>query len=153
HYFGRALYRCARIMAIGFGAQVLVSSTTASLVRDALPSGASLRSLGTHRLKDLGEPEEPHQLVHRELIAEFPPLKSLDARPNNLPIEVSTFVGRVRELSEVRGLLETKRAVTITGAGGTGKTRLALQIAADAIEGFPDGVFFVPLATVSAPRL
>ena len=153
HYFGRALYRCARIMAIGFGAQVLVSSTTASLVRDALPSGASLRSLGTHRLKDLGEPEEPHQLVHRELIAEFPPLKSLDARPNNLPIEVSTFVGRVRELSEVRGLLETKRAVTITGAGGTGKTRLALQIAADAIEGFPDGVFFVPLAFVSAPGL
>src|SRR5439155_5506651 len=92
-------------------------------------------------------------LVHRELIAEFPPLKSLDARPNNLPIEVSTFVGRVRELSEVRGLLETKRAVTITGAGGTGKTRLALQIAADAIEGFPDGVFFVPLAFVSAPGL
>jgi predicted ATPase/class 3 adenylate cyclase len=153
HYFGRALYRCARLMATGFGAQVLLSSITASLVRDALPDGASMLSLGRHRLKDLGEPEEPYQLVHPELIAQFPPLKSLNARPNNLPVEVSTFVGRARELSEVRSLLETKRVVTVTGTGGTGKTRLALQTAAEAIDSFPDGVFFVPLAAVTDPEL
>jgi predicted ATPase/class 3 adenylate cyclase len=153
HYFGRALYRCARLTATGYGGQVLVSSVTASLVRHELPAGASLRSLGSHRLKDLGDPEEPYQLEHPELIAEFPPLKSLNARPNNLPVEVSTFVGRDRELSEVRRLLEAKRLVTITGAGGTGKTRLSLQVAADSIDGFADGTFFVPLASVAEARL
>lgn len=153
HYFGRALYRCARLTAIGYGGQVLVSSTTASLVGHGLPSGAALRSLGSHRLKDLAEPEEPYQLEHVELIAEFPPLRSLDARPNNLPVEISTFVGRERELAEVRRLLDAKRLVTITGAGGTGKTRLSLQIAAEAIDGFADGVFFVPLAAVAEARL
>jgi predicted ATPase/class 3 adenylate cyclase len=153
HYFGRALYRCARLTAIGYGGQVLVSSVTASLVRHELPAGASLRSLGSHRLKDLGDPEEPYQLEHAELITEFPPLKSLNARPNNLPVQVSTFVGRDGELSEVRRLLDAKRLVTITGAGGTGKTRLSLQVAAEAIDGFADGAFFVPLASVSEARL
>ncbi len=153
HYFGRALYRCARLTAIGYGAQVLVSSVTASLVRDGLPPGASLRSLGSHRLKDLGDPEEPYQLEHAELIAEFPALKSLDARPNNLPVELSTFVGREHELAEVRRLLDAKRLVTITGPGGTGKTRLSLQVAADAIDGFADGTFFVSLASVAEARL
>jgi predicted ATPase/class 3 adenylate cyclase len=153
HYFGRALYRCARLMATGYGGQVLVSSVTAALVGSELPPGAFLRSLGTHRLKDLGEPEEPYQLGHPELIAEFPPLKSLNARPNNLPLQVSAFVGRDRELSELRRLLDAKRLVTITGAGGTGKTRLALQVAAEAIDGFADGTFFVALASVAEGRL
>jgi predicted ATPase/class 3 adenylate cyclase len=153
HYFGRALYRCARLTAIGYGGQILVSSTTASLIVHGLPSGAGLRSLGSHRLKDLAEPEEPYQLEHVELIAEFPPLKSLDARPNNLPVEISTFVGRERELAEVRRLLDAKRLVTITGAGGTGKTRLSLQVAAEASDGFADGVFFVPLAAVAEAPL
>jgi len=153
HYFGRALYRCARLTAIGYGGQVLVSSVTASLVRDELPAGASLRSLGSHRLKDLGDPEEPYQLEHAELIAEFPSLRSLDARPNNLPVELSTFVGRQHELAELRRLLDAKRLVTITGPGGTGKTRLSLQVASDAIDGFADGTFFVPLASVAEARL
>ena len=152
HYFGRALYRCARLMAIASGGQVLVSSATASLVGRDLPSGASLRSLGMHRLKDLGEAEEPYQLEHPRLEREFPPLRSLDARPHNLPVEISSFVGRDRELSEVRALLESKRLVTITGPGGTGKTRLALQVAADATDAFTAGVFFVPLESITDPR-
>jgi predicted ATPase/class 3 adenylate cyclase len=153
HYFGRALYRCARLTAIGYGGQVLVSSVTASLVRYGLPAGTSLRSLGSHRLKDLGDPEEPYQLEHAELIAEFPSLKSLDARPNNLPFQLSTFVGREHELADVRRLLDARRLVTITGAGGTGKTRLSLQVAADATDSFADGTFFVPLASVAEARL
>ncbi len=134
HYIGPALFRVARLMAIGHGGQVLVSTITAALARNALPPGASLKDLGSHRLKDLAEPEEVFQLLHPNLQDDFPALRSLDSLPNNLPAQLTSFVGRERELDKVTRLLEASRLLTITGAGGSGKTRLALQAAADVLE-------------------
>ena len=153
HYFGPPLFRVARLQALGYGEQTLLSGVAARLATDALPTGASLRDLGTHRLKDLGEPERVYQLVHPELRAEFPPLKSLNARPHNLPRQLSSFVGREAELVELGQLLDTHRVVTLLGPGGIGKTRLALQAAADALDSNSDGVFFVDLAPVRDPEL
>lgn len=153
HYFGHTLYRCARIMATAYGGQVVLSSATSDLVRDALPDGASLRSLGTHRLKDLGEPEQIFQLVHPALRAEFPPLKSLSVLLNNLPTQVTSFVGREREKADVLALLSRSRLLTLTGMGGTGKTRLSLEVAAEALDGYPDGVWSVDLAPLADPAL
>ena len=118
-----------------------------------LPPDVTLRDLGTHRLKDLRAPEHLFQVVHQALAADFPPLKSLDARPNNLPIQLTSFIGRDREKAEVGRLLLTSHLVTLTGSGGAGKTRLALQVAAEALEEFPDGVWFVELAALSDPNL
>jgi predicted ATPase/class 3 adenylate cyclase len=149
-YFGPTVNRAARIMAVGHGGQILLSAATAALVTDQLPAGATLRDLGEHRLKDLGRPEHMFQLVHPGLVAEFPPLATLSNRPNNLPIETSTFVGRETELQEIRERLQDDavRLLTLAGPGGTGKTRLALRVAADLIDTFDDGAFFVDLSAV-----
>jgi predicted ATPase len=116
-----------------------------------MPTGATLSSLGEHRFKDLRRPELVFQLMHPGLPATFPPLNSPDAYPNNLPIQLTSFIGREREIGEVRELLSTARLVTLTGSGGTGKTRLALQAAAEALPSFPDGVWLVELASLADP--
>ena len=148
---GLDVHRAARVAAIAYGGQVLLSETAAALVRDSLPPGAVLRDLGIHRLKDLGRPEQIFQLDAVGLQAEFPPLRSLGnvALQNNLPAQLSTFIGRDRELSEVRALVESCRLVTLTGPGGAGKTRLSLQVAANLLDGSGDGVWLVELAAVS----
>ena len=130
---GLDVHRAARVAAIGYGGQVLLSDTAAALVRDGLPPGASLKDLGVHRLKDMGRPERIFQLQAPGLQAGFPPLRSLGnpALPNNLPAQLATFIGRARELTEVRDLVKSCRLVTLTGAGGCGKTRLSLQVAAE----------------------
>jgi len=150
-YVGADVNRAARIAAAGHGGQVLVSATTSTLARD-LPDGARLRSLGEHRLKDL-RPEQLCQLDVDGLETSFPPIRSLDARPNNLPTQLTTFVGRDRELVEAGQLLERTRLLTLTGPGGTGKTRLGLQLAATVADRFPGGVFFVALEPVRDPAL
>jgi predicted ATPase/class 3 adenylate cyclase len=149
-YFGRTVNRTARIMAVGHGGQVLLSSATAELVADDLPDGVTLLDLGRHRLKDLERAEHLFQVTATGLDTDFPPLGTLDARPNNIPTQVSTFVGRAAELAEIRTLLATEavRLLTLTGPGGTGKTRLALRVASETIESFHDGVFFVDLSDV-----
>ena len=152
HYFGPALFRAARLQALGYGEQTLVSGVTARLLTDSLPDRASLRDLGTHRLKDLGEPEHVFQLEQEGLRADFPALKSLDAHPHNLPIQLSTFIGRDAELAELTRLLDSERLVTLIGPGGIGKTRLALQAAADQIDHFRDGVFLIDLAPLREPE-
>ncbi len=148
---GLDIHRAARVGAIAYGGQVLLSETAAALVRDSLPPGASLTDLGLHRLKDLGRPEQIFQVHAASLQAEFPPLRSLGnpALPNNLPAQLATFIGRDRELAEVHALVESSRLVTLTGAGGSGKTRLSLQVAAELLDGSGDGVWLVELATVT----
>jgi len=148
---GLDVHRAARVGALAHGGQVLLSETAAALVRDRLPPGAALADLGLHRLRDLGRPEQIFQLDAPGLQADFPPLRSLGnpALPNNLPSQLATFIGRVRELAEVRALAETSRLVTLTGAGGCGKTRLSLQVAAEMLDGSGDGVWLVELAPVA----
>jgi predicted ATPase/class 3 adenylate cyclase len=150
--FGPAMNRAARIMAAGHGGQVLVSGTAAA--EADLPDGVSLRDLGMHRLKDLTEPEHLYQLLHEDLGSEFPPPNTLDGRPHNLPQQATEFLGREDELAAIRLMLDspTTRLLTITGPGGAGKTRLALQVAADELDRFPDGVFFVDLSTERDPN-
>jgi predicted ATPase/class 3 adenylate cyclase len=150
-YVGTDIVRAARIAAAGSGGQVLVSDATETLVRDALPSGVALRDLGEHRFKDLVRPQRLFQLVIDGLPESFPPLRTLDATPNNLPSQVTSFVGRQRELATAQALMSTSRLLTLTGAGGTGKTRLALHLAADVLERFPDGAWLVELAPVTDP--
>jgi predicted ATPase/class 3 adenylate cyclase len=147
---GLDVHRAARVAAVGYGGQVLLSETAAALVRDALPLGASLKDLGVHRLKDMGRPERIFQLEAAGLQAEFPPLRSLGnpALANNLPAQLATFIGRDREMSEVRALVESSRLVTLTGAGGCGKTRLSIQLAAELLDGSGDGVWLVELAAL-----
>src|SRR5580693_1453697 len=148
---GLEVHRAARIAAAAHGGQVLVSETAAALVRDWLPAGAGLADLGVHHLKDLGRPERIFQLTAAGLQGEFPPLRSLGnpAMLNNLPAQLATFIGRGREAAQVRALVESARLVTLTGAGGAGKTRLGLQVAADLLDGSGDGVWLVPLAAVA----
>jgi predicted ATPase/class 3 adenylate cyclase len=148
---GLEVHRAARIAAVGYGGQVLVSESATALVRDWLPPGVALTDLGVHRLKDLGRPEQIFQLHAAGLQAEFPPLRSLGsaALPNNLPAQLARFIGRGRELAEVRALVESARLVTLTGAGGCGKTRLGLQVAAELLDGSGDGVWLVELAAVA----
>jgi predicted ATPase/class 3 adenylate cyclase len=153
-YYGSAVNRCARLRGIGHGDQILLSGATTVLVRDAMPSGVRLLDLGRHRLKDLTEPERISQVVAPDLASDFPPLVSVDARPNNLPTHPTPLLGRERELAEVRGLFENgARLVTLTGPGGTGKTRLGLQVAAELLDAFEHGVFLVELAPISDPAL
>jgi class 3 adenylate cyclase len=153
NYFGQAIIRCARLRAIAHGGQTVVSRTTRDLALDRLPDGVQLVDLGVHRLRDLGRAEQVFGLVHPELPAEFPPLRSLATMPTNLPSELTSFVGRHSELTQLRQLLGQARLLTLTGAGGCGKTRLALQAAADAIDGYSDGVWWVELARVEDPTL
>ena len=154
-YFGQTLNRAARLQGVGHGQQTLLSLTTYQLVRDNLPPSVSVVELGSHRLKDLQRPEQVFQLVHPALPSEFPPLKSLDnpKLPNNLPQQLTSFVGREREMAEVRALLSENRLLTLLGIGGTGKSRLSLQVAADMLDGEGDGVWLVELAALTDPAL
>ncbi len=178
-YYGQAVNRCARIRAAAHGGQVLLSRATADEVRDSLPVGLDLKALGSHRLKDLRQPEQLCQLLHPDLVAAFPPLRSLQAVVHNLPIQLTTFIGRERELREVRALLagestrplragpsdesresvvqvrrsNPRRLLTLTGAGGSGKSRMAVQLAAELVEEYRDGVWLVELAAVTEPYL
>ncbi len=151
-YYGTAVNRCARLRAIGHGGQVLVSHATEQIARDALPEGASLLDLGLHRLRDLSRPEWVFCLKHPSLDSDFPPLRSLDAQPNNLPVQLTSFVGRKDEVAQGLRLLRESRLLTLTGPGGTGKTRLALQIAAEASEVFESGIWFVNLVPLQDPE-
>jgi predicted ATPase/class 3 adenylate cyclase len=154
-YFGPTLNRAARLLSAGHGGQVLLSFSTRELVRDQLPLGAGLRDLGVRRLKDVLGPEHVFQLTAPDLPASFPPLETLDVRLNNLPIQPTPLLGREREVAEIADLLRHAdvRLLTLTGTGGTGKTRLALQSAAELIDDFEDGVFLVALAPISDPEL
>lgn len=152
-YVGIDVHRAARIAAAGHGGQVLISAATRMLAEASLAEGITLEDLGEHRLKDLSRPEHISQLVIEGLPSEFPALRSLNEVPNNLPTQLTSFVGRDRELAEASKLLADARLLTLTGPGGTGKTRLSLQLAADATEDFPDGVYFVPLGTIGEASL
>jgi predicted ATPase/class 3 adenylate cyclase len=148
-FFGTQVNRAARIMAAAHGGQVLLSQAVASLISDRLPDDVTLRDLGAVRLRDLASPEHVYQVMHPELRADFPALRSLEVTPNNLPRQVTSFVGRERELAEIGDLLETNRLVTLVGAGGIGKTRLSLQAAANLIDNYSDGTWFVQLAALA----
>jgi predicted ATPase/class 3 adenylate cyclase len=152
-YFGPTLNRVARLLEAGHGGQVLLSLPTEELVRDELPEGASMRPLGEHRLKDLVRPERVFQLLHPALPTEFPRLRSLEAFTHNLPVQWTSFVGREQEMETVKQLLPTTHLLTLTGPGGCGKTRLALQVATDLIEIYRDGVWLVELAALTDPNL
>ena len=154
-YFGQALNRVARLLSAGHGGQVLLSQTAQELTRDGLPPSAALLDLGEHSLKDLGRPERVFQLLAPGLPRDFPPLRSLSnpALRNNLPQQISSFVGRAEEVAQVEALLAKTRLLTLTGMGGTGKTRLALQAAANLLTGEGDGVWLVELAPLADPAL
>lgn len=152
-YYGTSVNRCARLRAVAHGGQTLVSRSTYELVVDNLPDGTNLRSLGRHRLRDLSRPEDIWQLCHGDLDTEFPLLRSLDAVPNNLPVQTTTFIGREREASDVEDQLGSTRLLTLTGSGGCGKTRLALEAATHVLDSFPDGVWWIDLARLSHPEL
>jgi predicted ATPase/Tfp pilus assembly protein PilF len=152
-YFGSTVNRAARIMSAAHGGQVLLSQAVIDGVREILPAAVSLRDLGKVRLKDLSTPEHVYQVVHPQLRQEFPALRSLEATPNNLPQQATSFIGRDQALEELQRLLARTRLLTLTGSGGCGKTRLSLQLAADALEQFPDGAWFAELAPLSDPGL
>jgi predicted ATPase/class 3 adenylate cyclase len=152
-YVGLDVNRAARIADAAHGGQILLSGATRALVEQTLPDGVSLRDLGEHRLKDIVDPERLHDLVLEGLPSDFPPPRTLDARPNNLPVQLTSFVGREEEIAEVGQLLGGTRLLTLTGAGGTGKTRLALQVAAEVLTEYRDGAFFVDLSSVADPAL
>jgi predicted ATPase/class 3 adenylate cyclase len=154
-YVGPLLNRVARLLSAGHGAQVLLSQVTHELVQDELPPGVRLLDLGEHRLKDLTRPEHVFQLAMPGLPADFPPLKTLDNRPNNLPMQPTPLIGREQELAEVSKMLlaDEVRLLTLTGPGGTGKTRLALQLASDLLDSYPDGAWFVQLAALTDAAL
>ena len=153
-YMGYATLALAqRVMSAGHGGQVLLSGATRELVRDSLPEHAELVDLGERRLKDLLRPERLYQLNVLGLPSKFPPLNTLDAFPNNLPLQLTTFVGREKEIAAVKRELSDHRLVTLTGSGGTGKTRLSLQVAADLLNQFPHGTWFVELAPLTDPEL
>jgi predicted ATPase/class 3 adenylate cyclase len=152
-YVGIDVNRAARIADAAHGGQVIVSDATRALVERALPEGTALRDLGEHRLKDIVHPEHLHDLVIEGIPADFPPPRTLDARPNNLPAQLTSFVGREEEIAEVRTLVDRTRLLTLTGPGGTGKSRLALQVAAELLTEYGDGSFFVDLSSLTDPAL
>jgi predicted ATPase/class 3 adenylate cyclase/ubiquinone/menaquinone biosynthesis C-methylase UbiE len=150
-YFGTAVNRAARLMASAHGGQVVCSQATADLVRDSSPERVALVDLGEHRLRDVSIPMQVFQVVHPRLQAEFPPLRSVDRSSGNLPRQVTTFVGRQREIAAVRAALDERPLVTLTGVGGVGKTRLALEVARDSAAEFRDGAWLCELAPVAGP--
>jgi predicted ATPase/class 3 adenylate cyclase len=154
-YYGSAVNRSARLRGLGNGGQTLVSLTTKELVQDNLPEGVSLGDLGFHSLKGLSRPENVFQLLIPGLSQDFPPLKSIENLPNNLPAQTTQFIGREDEVQEIGEILKERnvRLLTLTGPGGTGKTRLSQEAAAEMLDIFPDGVFFIPLAPISDPEL
>ena len=149
-YYGSAVNRAARLRAIAHGGQTVMSAATWELTRDDLPPGVAVRDLGAHLLKDLNRPEHVFQLDIDGLDTEFPPLASLSAVPNNLPIQLTSFVGREAELDQAVRALDGTRLLTILAPGGAGKTRLAIQVAAELTSRFPDGVFFIDLAPITS---
>jgi class 3 adenylate cyclase len=152
-YFGAAVNRVARLLAIGHGGQVLVSGASAELLQGEMPAQSSLRDLGAHRLKDLAQPEHVYQLIAADLPETFPPLRSLDELPNNLQAQLTSFVGREEVVAEIKALIEQHRLVTLFGTGGAGKTRCALQIGAELLDGSGDGVWLAELAPITDPTL
>jgi predicted ATPase/class 3 adenylate cyclase len=153
NYVGVDVHRAARIAATGHGGQVVASQATVALVQRSAPEGVSFQDLGEHRLKDLPHPEHLYQVTAEGLEADFPSLRSMDARPNNLPTQLTSFVGREGEIEEVKSLLGRTRLLTMTGPGGTGKTRLSIRVATELLASFGDGVFFVALAPITDPGL
>jgi predicted ATPase/class 3 adenylate cyclase/DNA-binding CsgD family transcriptional regulator len=154
NYAGPTINRTARLRDLGHGGQTLLSGVTEALVVDRPPEGAWLTDLGTHPLRDLPRPERVVQLCHPDLVNEFPPLRTSKAvAANNLPVQLTSFVGRDAELTQLRELLAQNRVVTLTGAGGVGKTRLAVQVAAAVADGFTNGVWYVDLAPINDPEL
>jgi predicted ATPase/class 3 adenylate cyclase len=151
-YFGPVVNRVARLLSVAHGGQIVVSGVAADLAVGGLPTAASLRDMGEHRLKDLTTPERVYQLLAPGLADDFPPLRSLGTYPNNLPVQLTSFVGRDHEVAEIGALLGKSRLVTLVGAGGVGKTRIALQAAANILESYPDGVWIVELAPLTDPR-
>jgi predicted ATPase/class 3 adenylate cyclase len=165
-YYGQAVNRAARLMSIAAGGQILISDSTAAMVRDRLPGEATLSDLGEHRLRSLDRVERVYQLLYPGLQSDFPPLASSRSNPNNLPIQLTSFIGRDKETARLAQLLvpdpnqgdehkdsRQPRLITLTGPGGTGKTRLSLHVAAGVIEHFPDGVWLVELAPVTDPNV
>ncbi len=154
NYAGPTINRTARLRDLAHGGQTVLSGATEALVVDRLPEGAWLTDLGTHPLRDLPRPERVVQLCHPDLVNEFPPLRMLKAfAATNLPVQLTSFVGRDAELTQLRELLAQNRVVTLTGAGGVGKTRLAIQVAAQLAGEFSDGVWYVDLAPITDPEL
>jgi len=150
-YFGPALNRVARILSIGHGGQVICSSVAAMLARDGLPPAVELVDLGSHRLRDIDRPEQVYQVIVADLPRTFPPLRSLNTRRSNLPVQLTSFVGREKELAEVATLIERHRLLTLIGTGGTGKTRLMLEAAALLLDRYQDGVWLAELAPLGDP--
>jgi len=152
-YVGLDVHRAARVSAAGNGGQVLLTDATHALLGGSLPPNTSLKDHGEHKLKDLSRAERIWELSIDGLRTDLPPLRTLNAIPNNLPTQLTSFLGRQRELAEAQRLLTEGRLLTLTGPGGTGKTRLSLQIAADSTDRFPDGVYYVPLGQIAMPEL
>ncbi|HVE77079.1 MAG TPA: adenylate/guanylate cyclase domain-containing protein [Actinomycetota bacterium] len=152
NYFGSTVNKTARLRALAHGGQVLVSQVTRDLTKEP-PQGSHYIELGLHRLKDLSHPEHVYQLSHPALASEFPTIKSVDAVPNNLPVQLTSLVGREDEATHVQQMLHRSRLITLTGAAGCGKTRLSLHIAAENLDDYPDGIWFVDLAPISDPDL
>jgi class 3 adenylate cyclase len=148
-YFGPVLNQAARLTSIGHGGQILVSRATVELVRDGLPEGCQVVDLGEYRLRDVSRPMGVAQVVHRDLPRVFPPLHVPDAVTHNLPVQLTTFVGREAELRSLAKLLDEARLITLTGSGGCGKTRLGLELARRVVESIEHGAWFVDLVPVS----
>jgi predicted ATPase/class 3 adenylate cyclase len=148
-----SMARTQRVMSTAYGGQILLSNTSAELLLGEFPAGVSLRDMKEHRLKGLLNPEHLWQVVAADLSQDFPALQTLNSIPNNLPIQLTSFIGREREIAEIKGLLEQNRLVTLTGSGGVGKTRHSLQVAAEVLDTFSDGVWLVELAPESSPEL
>ncbi|MGB9226917.1 ATP-binding protein, partial [Mycobacterium sp.] len=154
NYAGPTINRTARLRDLAHGGQTVLSGATEDMVVDRLPAGAWLTDLGTHQLRDLPRPERVVQLCHPDLCNDFPPLRtSKSVGAHNLPVQLTSFVGRDAEIRDVRRLLADDRLVTLTGAGGAGKTRLAVEIAARIAAGFRDGVWYVDLAPITHPAV
>lgn len=151
-YFGPTLNRCGRLRDAAHGGQIICSQAVVDLL-GAPPPGVEMLDLGVHRLRDLGRPERIHQATHPDLAGEFPPLNSLRVESTNLPIQVTSFIGRHQEMAEVDKLLRASRLVTLTGAGGCGKSRLAVEVAAELLDEHPDGAWLVELASFDTPDL
>jgi predicted ATPase/class 3 adenylate cyclase len=147
-YFGGPVNRTARVMSVAHGGQILLSQAVVDDISDRLPAEVTLRDLGNVRLKDLSQPEHVYQVLHPALRQDFPALRSLEATPNNLPQQLTSFIGREREVEETKDLLKSTRLLTLLGMGGLGKTRLSLQFAADMMDAYPDGVWFIDLAPI-----
>jgi predicted ATPase len=147
------LAKAQRVMSVAYGGQVLLSNASAELLHDQLPSAITLRNMMEHHLKGLPGPERLWQLITQDLPQNFPPLPSLIAIPNNLPIQLTTFIGREKELEQIKKRLQKNRLVTLTGSGGIGKTRLSIQVASDLLGEYPNGVWLVELAPVTNPSL